>query len=120
MPTATLSGVYSSENSGIVDLVNANGTGFVEPDEIWIANWNGQQNTISTVVPSTDWANHQRLHQYQGGHNATYGGVTINIDSDYVDAATASGDVDVPERHVRAGERIDPTSTRSPAARRCS
>ena len=91
-----LSGVYSSENSGIVDLVNANGTSFVEPDEIWIANWNGEANTNSTVVPSTEWANHQRLHQYQGGHNATYGGVTINIDSDYIDAATASGDVEFP------------------------
>ena len=91
-----LSGVYSSENSGIVDLVNAVGTSFVEPDEIWIANWNGQQNTNSSVVPSTEWANHQRLHQYQGGHNATYGGVTINIDSDYVDASAASGDVEFP------------------------
>jgi Rv2525c-like, glycoside hydrolase-like domain len=86
-----LSGVYSSENSGIVDLVNANGTGFLEPDELWIANWNGQANTNSSVVPSTEWANHQRLHQYQGGHNATYGGVTINIDSDYVDADVAGG-----------------------------
>jgi hypothetical protein len=86
-----LSGVYSSENSGISDLVNANGTGFVEPDELWIANWNGQANTNSSVVPSTEWANHQRLHQYQGGHNATYGGVTINIDSDYVDADVAGG-----------------------------
>ena len=86
-----LSGVYSSENSGITDLVTANGTGFIEPDELWIANWNGQANTNSSVVPSTEWANHQRLHQYQGGHNATYGGVTINIDSDYVDAGAAGG-----------------------------
>jgi len=86
-----LSGVYSSANSGISDLVAANGTGFVEPDEIWIAEWNGQQNTNSASVPSTDWPNHQRIHQYQGGHNATYGGVTINIDSDYVDAGAASG-----------------------------
>jgi Domain of unknown function (DUF1906) len=91
-----LSGVYSSENSGIVDLVNADGTSFVEPDEIWIANWNNQANTNSSVVPATEWADHQRLHQYQGGHNATYGGVTINIDSDYVDASTASGDVAFP------------------------
>jgi hypothetical protein len=86
-----VSGVYSSENSGIRDLVAANGTGFVEPDELWIANWNGQANTNSSVVPSTEWANHQRLHQYQGGHDATYGGVTINIDSDYVDADVADG-----------------------------
>ncbi len=87
------SGVYSSANSGISDFVAANGTGFVEPDQIWIAEWNGQQNTTSSYVPSSDWANHQRIHQYQGGHNATYGGATINIDSDYVDAGAASGDV---------------------------
>jgi len=86
-----LSGVYSSANSGISDLVAAYGTGYLEPDELWIAEWNGQQNTISASVPPTEWANHQRLHQYQGGHNATYGGVTINIDSDYVDAGAASG-----------------------------
>ncbi|HUA06777.1 MAG TPA: DUF1906 domain-containing protein [Solirubrobacteraceae bacterium] len=87
------SGVYSSANSGISDFVAANGTGFVEPDQIWVAEWNGQQNTTSSSVPSTEWANHQRIHQYQGGHNATYGGATINIDSDYVDAGAASGAV---------------------------
>ena len=88
-----MSGVYSSANSGISDFVSATGTGFVEPDELWIAEWNGQQNTNSNYVPSTEWANHQRIHQYQGGHNATYGGATINIDSDYVDAGAASGTV---------------------------
>ena len=85
-----LSGVYSGANTGISDFVAAIGTGFVEPDEIWIAEWNGQQTTASAYVPSTDWPNHQRLHQYQGGHNATYGGATINIDSDYVDAGAAA------------------------------
>ena len=86
-----LSGVYSSANSGISDFVAAEGTGFVEPDEIWVAEWNGEQNTTSAYVPAGDWANHQRIHQYQGGHNATYGGATINIDSDYVDAGGAGG-----------------------------
>jgi Domain of unknown function (DUF1906) len=86
-----LSGVYSSANSGISDFVAAEGTGFVEPDEIWIADWNGQQSTSDPDVPAGDWANHQRIHQYQGGHNATYGGATINIDSDYVDAGGAGG-----------------------------
>ncbi len=56
-----------------------------------MANWNGQATTSDAAVPSTDWANHQRLHQYRGAHNETYGGVTINIDSDYLDAATATG-----------------------------
>jgi len=87
------SGVYSSATTGITDLVSQVGTAYVEPDEIWNAEWNGQQTTTSNYLPSADWPNHQRLHQYQGGHNATYGGVTINIDSDYVDAGGASGSV---------------------------
>jgi hypothetical protein len=84
-----VSGVYSSASSGIRDLVAVNGTGYQEPDDIWIANWNGAQTTSDPYVPSSQWAAHQRLHQYTGGHNATYGGVTINIDSDYLDGAVA-------------------------------
>jgi hypothetical protein len=84
-----LSGVYGNGDSGISDLVAARGTGFSEPDDIWIAEWNGQHNTASSYVPSGDWGNHQRLHQYAGGHNATYGGVTMNIDSNFLDGATA-------------------------------
>ena len=86
-----VSGIYSSASSGISDLVAQYGTGYVEPDEIWNAEWNGQASTVSAYLPAADWPNHQRLHQYQGGHNATYGGVTINIDNDYVDAGGASG-----------------------------
>ncbi|MBV9605791.1 MAG: DUF1906 domain-containing protein [Solirubrobacterales bacterium] len=85
------SGVYSSANSGVTDLVRQYGSGYTEPDQIWNAEWNGQQSTTSASIPAADWANHQRLHQYSGGHNATYGGVTLNIDSDYVDAGAASG-----------------------------
>jgi hypothetical protein len=85
-----LSGVYSSESSGIADLVSQTGTGYLEPDEIWIAAWNNQASTSDPYVPASDWANHQRLHQYRGGHNETYGQVKLNIDSDYLDAPTAA------------------------------
>ena len=88
-----ISGVYSSAGSGISDLVAQVGTGYTEPDQIWTAEWNGQAYTTSAHVPSTDWPIDPRLLQYQGGHNATFGGVTINIDSDYVDAGGASGTV---------------------------
>jgi hypothetical protein len=84
------SGVYSSAASGIRDLASEMGTGYAEPDDIWIANWNGAKNTSDSNVPSTDWSSHQRLHQYEGAHNETYDGDTINIDGDYVDAATAA------------------------------
>jgi glycoside hydrolase-like protein len=83
-----LSGVYSSSASGIEDLAGQLGSGYELPDQIWIANWNGEQNTADSVVPASAWMPHQRIHQYRGGHNESYGGVTINIDNNYVDAAT--------------------------------
>ncbi|MGN6216581.1 MAG: DUF1906 domain-containing protein [Solirubrobacterales bacterium] len=83
-----VSGVYSSSASGIADLAAQVGSGYTLPDDIWIANWNGAQSTSDPVVPVGAWASHQRIHQYRGGHNETYGGVTINIDNDYVDGAT--------------------------------
>ena len=83
-----VSGVYSSSASGIEDLAGQVGSGYILPDDIWIANWNGQQNTTDAVVPSTAWTPHRRIHQYRGGHNETYGGVTINIDNNYVDGDT--------------------------------
>ncbi len=83
-----LSGVYSSSSSGIEDVADQIGTGYDLPDALWIANWNGQQNTADPVVPANAWANHQRIHQYRGGHNETWGGITINIDNNYVDGPT--------------------------------
>jgi hypothetical protein len=91
------SGVYSSDASGITDLVSQYAvTTFNEPDDLWSATWDGQQNTNDPYVPTTEWVNHQRLNQYSGGQNATYGGVTINIDGDYVDATTAAAGSSAP------------------------
>ncbi|HWW67136.1 MAG TPA: DUF1906 domain-containing protein [Solirubrobacterales bacterium] len=83
-----VSGVYSSSASGIADLASEIGTGYALPDDIWTANWNGQVNALDPYLPSSGWARHQRLHQYRGAHNETYGGVTINIDNDFVEGAT--------------------------------
>ena len=83
-----VSGVYSSGASGIADLVDQIGSGYIQPDDIWIADWNGQASAASAYVPTSAWASHQRIHQYRGGHDETYGGTTINIDNNYVDAAT--------------------------------
>ena len=84
-----VSGVYSSAGSGITDLVARWGTGYLEPDDLWIAEWNGQATTRSAYVPGGEWSNHQRLKQYRGGHDERYRGVTINIDNDYLDGKTA-------------------------------
>jgi hypothetical protein len=80
------SGVYSSGASGIADLVAKFGSGYLEPDDIWSANWNGSTSS-DPYVPAGTWSGH-RIHQYRGGHDESYGGVTINIDNDYVEGAT--------------------------------
>ena len=82
-----LSGVYSSAASGIKVLDDARvtpGNRIALPDQIWIADWNKQADTSSTYIRSDGWAG-RRIHQYQGGHNETWGGVTINIDRNYLD-----------------------------------
>ncbi len=84
-----LSGVYGSAGSGIADLVSNYGSGYAEPDDLWIADWNGHQGTSDPSVPSSYWSAHQRIHQYSGGANERWGGVTLNIDHDYLDGATA-------------------------------
>ncbi len=82
-------GVYSSAGSGIVDLAGRYGTSYREPDDIWIANWDGKRTTHDAYVPDRYWSDHQRIRQYRGAHNESYGGHTINIDNDYVDGAVA-------------------------------
>jgi Domain of unknown function (DUF1906) len=83
-----VSGVYSSSASGIADLAGQLGKDYSQPDSLWFANWNGQATTADSYIPSTGWSQHQRIHQYRGGHDETYGGVTINIDNNYVDGDT--------------------------------
>lgn len=90
-----VSGVYSSASSGIADLVDALGTDvagapFAAPADIWIADWNGEATASDPYVPAGDWAYNQRLHQYRGGHIDDYGGVKIDVDSDFLDGATAT------------------------------
>lgn len=82
------SGVYSSGASGIADVVDQIGTGYPLPDHIWSANWNGRATADDPYVPTTTWVGH-RIHQYAGGHDEAYGGVTINIDNDYAEGGTA-------------------------------
>jgi hypothetical protein len=83
------SGVYGNADSVIADLLTRQGTGYPEPDDIWFAEWNGAHIVSSSYIPSGFWVG-RRLHQYNGGENATYGGVTINIDGNELDGATAA------------------------------
>jgi hypothetical protein len=93
------SGVYSSGSSGITDLVHSAYTSYIEPDEVWTASWYSSApatpptSTANSWVPSTDWIGTHQLLQYYSdpsGKAENYGGVTIGIDRDYVNAPTAA------------------------------
>ena len=56
------------------------------PNDIWVADWNLDPDVWGLgCVPNSHWISDQRLHQYRGGHNETWGGVTISIDNDCAD-----------------------------------
>jgi glycoside hydrolase-like protein len=79
------SGVYSSSSSGVADLARQYGRGvYTMPDVIYDALWNGQANTFDSVLSAGQWGNHHRLHQYRGNVTRTFGGVTLNIDLDFM------------------------------------
>jgi hypothetical protein len=83
-----VAGIYESF-SNIADLVGAAGQ-MTEPDIIHYADWDGQATTNSSYMPAKMWTDNQRIHQYLGGHDQTYGGATLNIDNDQLDV-TLSG-----------------------------
>ena len=103
-------GVYSSLCSAIVDVgASIGGLGAVAQDGIWFAAWpydNNNQAAYNTYTPNlfglsscgnglalsdNQWTGHQRLRQFRGGHDETWGGVTVNIDTNAVDGLVYPG-----------------------------
>ncbi len=111
-------GVYESF-SNVGALVSAAGK-MTEPDVIHYADWDGKATTSSSYMPSGMWTKHQRLHQYLGGHNETWGKVTLNIDSDQLDVKLggAAGGCP-PARQSRPARRFLPARRRRLARRAC-
>lgn len=114
-----VSGVYSSSSSGIADLGRAVGSTYTLPDHVWTANWNGQQNTLDPYLPSTAWPSHQRIHQYRGGHDESYGLMTINIDNDYIDGATVGASIAAPELPPLTVKHVQPEGSKVRVWVRC-
>ena len=85
-----ISGVYSSDSSGIRDLVRRYHSKYPEPNDISIAAWNGQKNAHDPYIPASEWSHHQRIHQYLGNLTESYGGVTLSVDDDFLNGATAN------------------------------
>lgn len=85
-----IAGMYGSASSLIEDLAAKAGSPYDEPDVLWTGHWNGVADTEESAIPTGYWTAHQRVHQYSGTHNETYGGVTISIDGDYLDVGAAA------------------------------
>ncbi|HAJ35230.1 MAG TPA: hypothetical protein DCL15_06010, partial [Chloroflexi bacterium] len=67
------------------------------PDAVWFAAWTRNEfdpamtvwNLASTCLPPTLWSQQQRIRQYTGSHDETWGGVTLEIDSNVLDGIVA-------------------------------
>ncbi|MEP0805114.1 MAG: PQQ-dependent sugar dehydrogenase, partial [Chloroflexota bacterium] len=94
-----LPGVYGSTlcNTGLSDFKTITHV----PDVIWPARWyhnlgQGFYDSTATVwnlgncLPDTVWANHQRIRQYEGDHDETWGSLTLPIDSNVLDGVVAA------------------------------
>jgi uncharacterized protein YraI len=87
-----IAGVYAQLSSGARNLAESyTSASYARPDALWIARYDGVPSLSGWAgVPDSDWAAHQRAKQYRNSHDETYGGVTINIDNDRVDAPVAT------------------------------
>ena len=84
-----LTGVYSSQDSGIADMqaaAVARTAGFTAPDAVWFALWD---NSATLADGTLAWPPTDRNKQYEGNVNATVGGITLNIDKDIVGGPVA-------------------------------
>jgi hypothetical protein len=79
-----VAGVYTGALSGL--LARHNTADFDDPDALWIARWDGHAGVYGeSSIPDRFWNPHRRLHQYRGPHKQKHGGVTLSIDTDYLD-----------------------------------
>jgi photosystem II stability/assembly factor-like uncharacterized protein len=93
-------GVYYSQtgcSAGLGDYLTIANV----PDAIWPARWylpagvgtydpTASVWDIGSCIPTTVWANHQRIRQYAGDHYETWGGLRMGtIDSDVLDGVVA-------------------------------
>jgi hypothetical protein len=85
---AQSAGVYTSTCGGFMDDF---ATLSPPPDFIDGASWDGNPSTSTmSCVSSGHWVDHQRHKQYEGGHNETWNGVTLNVDSTCSNAPTVA------------------------------
>jgi hypothetical protein len=75
-----LSGYYSSAS---YNMAAASTVSHV-PDDIWFADYNSNTGTFGDPYISDSLWSGKRIHQFNGTHNATLGGVVLSVDSDCI------------------------------------
>ena len=83
-----MSGIYGSTGctNGLNNFLSIDN----KPDAIWAALWDDRATVWGlNCISDSVWASHQRIHQYAGAHNETYGGVTLNLDNNMLDGIVA-------------------------------
>jgi hypothetical protein len=85
------SGVYSSVSAGIAALGRERAsTRFTAPDRVWFAWANGRRDVSwHKYVKAPRWKLDRRVHQYALDVRATYGGVRMAIDRNFVDLGSS-------------------------------
>ncbi len=100
-----------------------------KPDVIWPANWYCSASPTCayradasvwnvTGLANSLWANHQRIRQYAGGHEETWGTTLLKIDSNVIDGVVADTTNTYPLKIVKDGLGTG-TVTSSPASINC-
>lgn len=123
-----LGGVYGNLSSGMRGLSDAYlDAAYTRPDVVWNAQWDGRTDLTGwRAVPDEHWPEHQRVKQFRGDHDESYGGFRVNIDSNVLDAPVATiarpltvlageaGDTDMPAATL--GDAL-PTTTEAAVCR---
>lgn len=88
------SGLYSSGASAIKLISDArtkNENFMTWPDHMWTARWSGSPlSGVDKYLSTKFWTDGQRIHQYTGGTLVKRGGVTINIDKNFMTVGKGS------------------------------
>lgn len=103
-----VAGFYSGASSGITMVDQARqdpANTWTLPDRIWFARWDGKANLRSSYLSDDGWVPGNRIKQYRGDHTETWGGVSINIDSNWM--ALGNATAPRPERRHCGGVDIN-------------
>lgn len=103
------SGVYANIAAAIQSLDTAHDLSpgsYAMPDVIWFAWENGRADVADGgYVDEDEWDDHARIHQYDLDTEQTHGGVTLDIDKNWVDVG--KGSVGSPSKPLCKGVSVD-------------